>query len=148
MGPVAAKHHKSNLFIVLLLALAACAGDPVSREGTGPTATTTAHVAEARTSTPTPFEPSPTAPRPTATFVPLVTPAATVDGPTRADVLRIGVVEAKAKSDTGEAILVDVRTEGTYKGKHIAGAISIPVDKVSWRHGQLPDDKLIIFYCA
>ena len=148
MGTVAAKHQKSILFIVLLLALTACAGDPASREVAGPTETTTARVAEARTSTPIPFEPSPTVPRPTATFVPLVTPSATVDGPARADVLRIGVVEAKAKMDAGEAILVDVRTEGAYKGQHIAGAISIPVDQVSRRHAQLPDDKLIIFYCA
>ncbi|MGD9315309.1 MAG: rhodanese-like domain-containing protein [Anaerolineae bacterium] len=148
MGTVAAKRQQSILFIVLLLALTACAGDPASKESAGPTATATARVAEARTSMPTPFEPSPTAPRPTATFVPLVTPSATVDGPTRTDVPRIGVLEAKAKMDAGEALLVDVRTEGAYKGKHIAGAISIPVDQVSRRHAQLPDDKLIIFYCA
>lgn len=148
MGTIAAKHQKSNLFIVLLLVLTACAGDPASRVVGGPTATATARVAETRTATPTPVEPSPTTPSPTATFVPLVTPSATVAGPARADVLRIGVVEAKAKMDAGEAILVDVRTEGAYRGQHIAGAISIPVDQVSRRHAQLPDDKLIIFYCA
>jgi rhodanese-related sulfurtransferase len=61
---------------------------------------------------------------------------------------RIGVAEARARADAGQAILVDVRTEASYKGKHIAGAISMPVDQVSRRHPQLPADKLIIFYCA
>jgi hypothetical protein len=148
LGAVAAKHQKSILFVVVLLALTACAGDPASREGTGATATATVRAAEAQTSTPTPFEPSPTIPSPTATFVPLITPPATVDGPAKADVPRIGVVEAKAKVDAGEAILVDVRTEAAYKGKHIAGAISIPVDQVSRRRAEFPNDKLIIFYCA
>jgi rhodanese-related sulfurtransferase len=79
--------------------------------------------------------------------VPLFTPPATGDGPTKADVLRIGVFEARSKLDAGEAILVDVRTEAIYKGKHIAGAISLPVDQVSRRHAELPSDRLIIFYC-
>lgn len=137
-----------TLLIVVLLALAACGGEPVPRPGTGATATTTVRVAETRPPTPKPIEPSPTVPRPTATFVPLITPSPTAEGPTKADVPRIGVAEARARADAGQAILVDVRTEASYKGKHIAGAISMPVDQVSRRHPQLPADKLIIFYCA
>jgi rhodanese-related sulfurtransferase len=71
-----------------------------------------------------------------------------VDSPTKADVPRIGAAEAKTKIDADEAILVDVRTEAAYTGRHIAGAISMPVDQVPLRHAELPDDKLIIFYCA
>ena len=71
-----------------------------------------------------------------------------MEGPTKADVPRIGVTEARARADAGQAVLVDVRTEASYVGKHIAGAVSMPVDQVSRRHAQLPADKLIIFYCA
>jgi rhodanese-related sulfurtransferase len=58
------------------------------------------------------------------------------------------VAEAKAKVDAGKASLVDVRTEATYKGRHIAGAISMPVDQVARRYTELPVDRLVIFYCA
>ena len=135
-------------FIVVLVALTACIGSPTSMEDSGATATAEYEVAEAHTAIPTAIEPSPTIPKPTATFVPLITPSPTVEGPTKADVPRIGVVEAKAMAEAGQAILVDVRTEATYEGRHIAGAISIPVDQVALRHAELPADKLIIFYCA
>jgi rhodanese-related sulfurtransferase len=61
---------------------------------------------------------------------------------------RIGVAEAKAMAESGTAVLVDVRTEATYEGQHIAGAISMPVDQVAKRYGELPSGKLVIFYCA
>ena len=100
--------------------------------------------------TPTPVEASPTAPKPTATFVPLVTPSPTPtgDNPTKADVPRITVQAAQLKAEAGEAILVDVRTRATYDVKHIAGAISMPLDEVARRSAELPTDKLVIFYCA
>jgi rhodanese-related sulfurtransferase len=78
----------------------------------------------------------------------LVTPSPTAEGPTKADVPRIGVAEAKAMAESGSAILVDVRTEATYEGRHIAGALSMPVDQVAQRYAELPSDKLVIFYCA
>jgi rhodanese-related sulfurtransferase len=87
-------------------------------------------------------------PKPTATFVPLVTPSPTAEGLSKVDVPRIGVAEAKAMAESGTAVLVDVRTEATYEGRHIAGAISMPVDQVAQRYGELPSDKLVIFYCA
>jgi hypothetical protein len=97
-----------------------------------------------------PVEASPTAPKPTATFVPLITPSPTPtgDNPTKADVPRITVQAAQLKAEAGEAILVDVRTQATYDLKHIAGAISMPLDEVGRRSTELSTDKLVIFYCA
>ena len=146
------KHPLKNLWLppllVVLLALTACVGTPAPMEDPRSTATAVHARAEAHTATPTAIEPSPTIPRPTATFVPLITPSPTVDGPTRSDVLRIGVAVAKAKVEAGEAILVDVRTEATYDGSHIPGAISMPADQVAHRYAELASGKLIIFYCA
>jgi len=99
---------------------------------------------------PTPVESSPTAPKPTATFVPLITPSPTPtgDNPTKADVPRITVQAAQLKAEAGEAILVDVRTRATYDVKHIAGSILVPLDEVARRSAELPTDRLVIFYCA
>ncbi len=134
--------------LVVLLALTACVGNPAPTEEPRSTATADVMRTEAYTATPTAIEPSPTIPRPTATFVPLITPSPTVDGPTRSDVPRIGVAAAKAKMEAGEAILVDVRTEAAYDGSHIPGAISMPADQVARRYAELATGKLIIFYCA
>jgi hypothetical protein len=137
----------------MALMLAACSGDPAPALDTGrPSATATFSIgaAEVKPSTPAPTEALPTAARPTATFVPLITPSptATGGGPSRADVPRIGVVDAKALADAGEALFVDVRTRATYQGEHITGSISIPVDEVARRYAELPEDRLIVFYCA
>jgi hypothetical protein len=111
---------------------------------------------EGRTETPPPtvasatVVPSPTIPKPTATFVPLTTPSPTPTGdqPNQTSVRRIGVAEARALAEAGDAILVDVRTPGTYKEAHIAGAVSLPLDEVAERVLTLGDEALIIFYCA
>lgn len=134
-----------------LLALAACGSDQSAFVGdetpsaAPPILSRTAEVKPA-----TPVEASPTAPKPTATFVPLITPSptATGDNPTKADVPRITVQAAQLKAEAGEAVLVDVRTRATYDAKHIAGAISMPFDEVARRSAELPTDKLVIFYCA
>ena len=51
-------------------------------------------------------------------------------------------------ADAGEAVLVDVRTKGTYEAAHIAGAISLPSGEIPDRYKELPTDRLVIFYCA
>lgn len=134
--------------LVVSLALTACAGTPASMEDPRSTTTSVYTGAAAYTATPTAIEPSPTIPRPTPTFVPLITPSPTVDGPTKADVPRISVAAAKAKAEAGEAMLVDVRTEAIYDSSHIPGAISMPADQVARRYIELATGKLIIFYCA
>lgn len=154
-----------------LLALAACGSDrsaTVGDETPSATSTIQYRMAEIKTATPVPagvsptptrievsptpapVDASPTAPKPRATFVPLITPSPTPTGEntTKAGVPRITVQAAQLKTEAGEAILVDVRTRATYDVKHIAGAISMPLDVVARRSAELPTDKLVIFYCA
>jgi hypothetical protein len=105
---------------------------------------------EVATSTPTSSPVLPTEVRPTATWVPLITPSPTPGEkvPARSDVPRIGVAEARTMADAGEAVLVDVRGDASYEQEHIASAISIPAGDISRRYAELPADKLVIFYCA
>ena len=69
---------------------------------------------------------------------------------TEAQVPRISVSDAKAAIDSGQAILVDVRSADSYAAGHAAGAMSIPlgnfevnIDKLS-----LEKDQWIITYCT
>jgi 3-mercaptopyruvate sulfurtransferase SseA len=71
------------------------------------------------------------------------TPAQNID-----DTRRISIEEAQAAIAAGNAVIVDVRSEGIYKVSHIKGAKSIPVDQFEQRGSELPKDKLIITYCA
>ncbi len=89
-----------------------------------------------------------TTPKPTATFVPLITPSPTPEGMLLSEltVPRIDIEVAKQMADAGEAILVDVRTRATFEQAHIAGAISMPSGEVLDRYQELPTNKLVIFY--
>jgi predicted small lipoprotein YifL len=141
------------LVLILSLAVAACGQGPKPAAEVATSRPTTAmqyQMAVVKTTTPTPDLARPTAVKPTATWVPLITPSPTPGEkvPSQRDVPRIGVAEAKAEVDAGEAIFVDVRTTPTYEQKHIAGALSMPAGEVSQRYAELPADKLIIFYCA
>jgi 3-mercaptopyruvate sulfurtransferase SseA len=69
---------------------------------------------------------------------------------TESQVPRISVSDAKAAIDSGQAILVDVRSADSYAAGHAAGAMSIPlgnfevnIDKLS-----LEKDQWIITYCT
>lgn len=147
------------LLCLAALAVAACAGNPtpvtMASKPTVP-ALTALPTTEDRTATPLPpvasatAVASPTIPKPTATFVPLITPSATPTGDqlSRASVRRIGVAEARALVQAGDALLVDVRTPATYEQAHIAGALSLPLDEVAERAPELDGEALIIFYCA
>jgi 3-mercaptopyruvate sulfurtransferase SseA len=94
----------------------------------------------ASTSTETPLPTQPDAAQQTPSLPPL----------TEADVPRIEVKEAKAALDSGQAILVDVRSTESYAAGHAEGAISIPltnfqddVSKLSLKKSQW-----IITYCT
>jgi hypothetical protein len=160
--PIAAKSRGFVLVLLLVVALVASAcssdvgtgGDDVRPSATAPVSV---RMAEVRTSTPTVAVRASTATadvaatraaKPTATWVPLITPSATPEGgaPSKADVPRIGVAEAKEKVEAGEAILVDVRSQATYEQSHIAGAISMPANQVARHYTELPADQLIVFY--
>ncbi|MBI3152116.1 MAG: rhodanese-like domain-containing protein [Chloroflexi bacterium] len=69
---------------------------------------------------------------------------------TEADVPRIKVEDAKAAFDSGQAILVDVRSAQSYFERHAAGAISIPLDNFENNINGLSLEKnqWIITYCT
>jgi rhodanese-related sulfurtransferase/DNA-binding MarR family transcriptional regulator len=47
----------------------------------------------------------------------------------------------------GSVVVIDVRPVGEYRAGHIAGALSIPVDELDKRLGELPARKEIVAYC-
>ena len=63
-------------------------------------------------------------------------------------VRRVTVADARRAADGGEAVIVDVRPKAQYDQSHIKGSLSIPKNELPNRLGELPKDKLIIFYCA
>ena len=69
---------------------------------------------------------------------------------TEAEVPRVPLDVAKAAIDTGEAIVVDVRSVDAYQASHIPGAISIPLADIEANPAGLKVDKnqWIITYCT
>ena len=67
-----------------------------------------------------------------------------------AQVPRITVDEAKAALDSGEAIIVDVRSPDAYAGGHAAGAINIALGYFETDIANVPleKDQWIITYCT
>jgi len=61
---------------------------------------------------------------------------------------RIGLEEAKAMIDSGNALVIDVRQPDEWASGHVAGATHIPVDDVLTRIDELPTDKDLLFICA
>ncbi len=69
---------------------------------------------------------------------------------TEAQVPRITVSDAKAALDSGQAILVDVRSADSYAAGHAAGASSIPLGNFEVNIDKLTLEKSqwIITYCT
>ncbi len=69
---------------------------------------------------------------------------------TEADVPRITVEDAKAAVDSGEAVIVDVRSAESFAAGHIANAISIPLAEFETNISNiaLDKDQWIITYCT
>ncbi len=69
---------------------------------------------------------------------------------TEAGVPRVTVEDAKAALDSGEVIIVDVRSAQAYAEGHIAGAISILLGEFETNIASVPLDKdqWIITYCT
>ncbi len=63
---------------------------------------------------------------------------------------RISVEDAKAALDSGQAVIVDVRSAEAYAASHAQGAISIPLDEFENNIGNLTleKDQWIITYCT
>ena len=61
---------------------------------------------------------------------------------------RITVAELQPKLANGTAVLVDVRDLQSFTFLRAEGAISIPLQEVAARAGELPRDKQIVTYCT
>jgi predicted sulfurtransferase len=68
---------------------------------------------------------------------------------TKSEVPRITVQELKERMDSGEAVVIgDTRGEAEYNVRHVAGAVSIPLQQVEAHLEGLPRDQEIILYCT
>lgn len=63
-------------------------------------------------------------------------------------VRRVTAAEAHTAVEKGQAVIVDVRGEDSFKAGHIKGALWIPVNDIASRAGELPRGKTIITYCS
>ena len=63
---------------------------------------------------------------------------------------RVSLLDAKAAIESGEAVVVDVRTPDAFAASHIAGAISIPLGQIELDPSSvtLDKDQWIITYCT
>jgi rhodanese-related sulfurtransferase len=60
------------------------------------------------------------------------------------------VEDARAALDSGEAVIVDVRSEAAYETSHVAGAINIQLGEFETNPAgiNLEKDQWIITYCT
>lgn len=98
--------------------------------------------------TPLPVNPIQTS-MPTLIIQPVASPGADLPQ-TEAEVPRVSPAGAKAALDSGEAIIVDVRSTDAYAASHIKGAISISLDRLEAAPASfnLKKDQWIITYCT
>ena len=61
---------------------------------------------------------------------------------------RITVAELQQKLEEGEVVIYDTRPKSAYDTEHIKGSLLMPYSDVAGRAGELPKDKLIVFYCT
>jgi len=55
--------------------------------------------------------------------------------------------ELIARLRKGDSVLVDVRPEEEFEAGHIDGAVSIPIDELAERLGELPENAEVVAYC-
>ncbi|MEU3349001.1 metalloregulator ArsR/SmtB family transcription factor [Streptomyces sp. NPDC006700] len=55
--------------------------------------------------------------------------------------------ELRARAESGQVVLLDVRPVEEYRAGHIPGAVSIPVGELAARVGELPEDAEVVVYC-
>ncbi len=64
------------------------------------------------------------------------------------DVPRISVQDTYEALTNGQAVLLDTRSLDSYQQGHATGAVSLPVDEVETRLGELDKDQWYITYCT
>ena len=73
-------------------------------------------------------------------------PQATSTPATVVQVERVSLSDAKAAYDAGTAVFLDVRASSSYEASHIPGAVSIPLNELPSRMGELDQGSWIIPY--
>ncbi len=61
---------------------------------------------------------------------------------------RVNLPDARQAYESGAAIFVDVRDESSFKSGHIPGALSIPLNALPDREGELDPNAWLITYCT
>lgn len=64
------------------------------------------------------------------------------------EIARVSIQDARAALESGEAILLDVRSADAFAGRHITGAVNIPLTQLEARISELDPQKWIIPYCT
>jgi len=64
------------------------------------------------------------------------------------EIARVSLPDAKAAFDQDAAVFLDVRDAGSYASSHIPGALSIPLNELPDRLGELDQNAWIIAYCT
>ena len=64
------------------------------------------------------------------------------------DVTRVTLAEAKAAYDNDTAVFLDVRFSDDFAVGHIPGAVSIPLNELEGRLGELDPTDWIVTYCT
>ncbi len=64
------------------------------------------------------------------------------------EIPRVDLTDAKKAFDAKTAVFVDARSVEAYGMGHIPGALSIPIDQLSSRLGELKKTEWIITYCT
>lgn len=77
-----------------------------------------------------------------------VTPKQTAPQTPADGIKRVTIDEARAAVAKGTAVIIDARSASDYKSSHIAGSINIPLEETEKRMGEIPRDKMAIFYCS
>jgi rhodanese-related sulfurtransferase/DNA-binding transcriptional ArsR family regulator len=67
--------------------------------------------------------------------------------PKRHDFQKISIEDLQERLNKGEVVLLDVRPEVEFRAGHLPGAVSIPLDELEQRVGELPASSLIVAYC-
>lgn len=59
----------------------------------------------------------------------------------------VGIKELLARSQAGEVVVVDVRPRLEFDAGHLPGALSIPLEELSQRLGELDPNTSVVAYC-
>jgi len=62
-------------------------------------------------------------------------------------VREVGVEEARRKLESGQAVVLDVRQPGEWRGGHIVEALHIPLGELGARVAEIPRDREVLTIC-